>query len=256
MDFLSFREPFNAWTHCCGLIAAIPGAWLLWRRGRGDRPKQISLLVYGLSLMLCYGGSTLFHGIHTSSQNIVAFEALDHMGIFLLIAGSYTAVCFTLSRGAWKWCGLVLIWAFAATGITLRLAATPIHPWVSTGLYLLMGWGVLLPYFQWARVLSHRALIPVAVGGVFYSFGGLFDRLDLRVFNLTGHEGAHLWIMAGSLVHYWFILHWVAPFPRADALPKLPSEAAPEAEPLPAGLAATTCEGGPTESFATHLVHN
>jgi hemolysin III len=237
MDYLAFREPFSAWTHFIWMLLAIPGTWLLWQRGRGDRPKQISLLIFGLGLVLCYGGSTLFHGIRVASRFIETFEAADHVGIFLLIAGSYTAVTFALLRGFWRWGSLILVWSFAATGIVLRLTATPIHPWVSTGLYLLMGWGAFLPYFQWARVLSHRALIPVALGGVFYSVGGLFDRLDLSIFSLTGHEGAHLWIMAGSLFHYGFILYVVAPFARdrSSVLPFSPSARAADA--LPSGLA-------------------
>src|SRR5262245_8290013 len=96
MDWVSFRDPVSAWTHLLWLVLAVPGTWLLWHRSWGDRPKQISLLIFGLGLIACFGGSTLYHSIHASEERVRFFEKLDCTGIYLLIAGTYTPIAFNL----------------------------------------------------------------------------------------------------------------------------------------------------------------
>src|SRR5215210_3445992 len=101
MEAWIFREPASAWTHFVGLTIALPGSVILWRRGGGDPGKRISLLVYGLSLVCCYAASTLYHGVRLPADRLAVFIRLDSVGIFGLIAGSYTPLAWNLMRGRW-----------------------------------------------------------------------------------------------------------------------------------------------------------
>src|SRR4051812_43336873 len=103
MGFFDFHEPVSAWTHGAWLLLSLPATLLLWRESRGDRPKQVSLLVYGLSLACCFAGSLLYHGVTLSEPLDRLFLTLDYIGIFLLIAGTYTPIAFTVLQGRWKW---------------------------------------------------------------------------------------------------------------------------------------------------------
>src|SRR5205085_7674312 len=126
--------PVNAWTHGAWMLLSIPATLVLWRQSRGDHPKQWSLLAYGLGLFCCFAGSTFYHGVRLPPRYVDMFETLDHVGIFLLIAGTYTPAAFTLLRGWWKWGSLTAAWLLAAVGIGLRLCASDLNPFLSTGL--------------------------------------------------------------------------------------------------------------------------
>lgn len=217
MSWLDFREPVSAWTHFLWMWLAIPGTILLWRRSRGDVAKQTSLLVFGLALIFCYLSSTLFHGAH-SPERVRALCRLDHISIYILIAGSYTPAVVVLLRGWWRWSMLGMSWLLAAAGITMRVSMSHVPPAVSSGFYLAMGWGAILCYFEMVRVLSQRAMFPVFLGGVLYSIGALVHLVHWPTFipGVFGpHEVMHLFIMAGSLAHFWFMLTRVVPFKGA-----------------------------------------
>ena len=219
MDFLNFREPVSTWSHCAGLMLALPGALLLWRRSIGDPTKRLSLLIYGLTLAFCYAASTLFHGVRLPAARIAAFARLDGVGIFALIAGSYTPMAWCLMRGRWRWWTLAVVWSVATTATVLIAAGRHFSPVLATCLYLGMGWGAVLCYSEIAQVVSHRALLPIVVGGLSYSVGAVLNLLHWPVL-LPGifgaHELFHLFVLAGSLAHYWFILKVVVPFAQGS----------------------------------------
>src|SRR4051794_3004343 len=116
LAFLDFREPVNAWSHCLWLLLSLPATWLLWRRCDGDRAKRLSLLIFGASLGLCYAGSTLFHAARSSQDWLDRFDELDHIGIFVLIAGSYTPVAWNHLQGRRRWGTLATVWLLSAVG--------------------------------------------------------------------------------------------------------------------------------------------
>ena len=215
MDFLNFREPVSTWSHCAGLMLALPGALLLWRRSTGDHTKRLSLLIYGLTLAFCYAASTLFHGVRLPAARIAAFARLDGVGIFALIAGSYTPLAWCLMRGRWRRWTLAVVWGVAATATILIAAGRHFSPVFSTCLYLGMGWGAVACYSVIAQAVSHRAMLPIVVGGLSYSVGAVLNLLHWPVL-LPGifgaHELFHMFVLAGSLAHYWFILKVVVPF--------------------------------------------
>lgn len=168
-----------------------------------------------MTLTFCYAAGTLFHGVRLPAAGIAAFARLDGVGIFALIAGSYTPLACCLLRGRWRRWTLAIIWGLAAPAAALIATGRPFSPVLSTGLYLGMGWGVVVCYSEIARVVSHRALRPTVIGGVSYSLGAVLNLMQWPAL-LPGifgaHELFHLFVLAGSLAHYPFILGVVVPF--------------------------------------------
>lgn len=215
MTYLEFREPFNAWSHGLWLVMSLPATFILWRRCEGDRAKRISLLIFGLTMSACYLGSMLYHGVRLEKEGIDFFDRLDHIGIHLLIAGTYTPLAWSLMRGPWRWGTLAAVWSTTLVGSGLLLANIRLPVPLATCEYLALGWGALLCYVQMSRVLSHRALAPLVIGGVFYSIGAVINLLHWPSIwpEVIGHHGVfHLWVMAGSTFHFWFMLTAVVPF--------------------------------------------
>jgi hemolysin III len=215
MNFLDLREPVSAWSHFAGALLALPGTFLLWRRSAGEPAKRLALLVYGLTLAFCYAASTLYHGVRLPAARVAAFARLDSIGIFALIAGSYTPLAWCLLRGRWRRWTLVLVWSVAGIATVLLASGGHFSPIVATCLYLGMGWGVVVCYCEIARVVSHRALLPVVAGGLSYSVGAVLNVLHWPMI-LPGtfgpHELFHFFVLMGSLAHYRFILKVVVPF--------------------------------------------
>jgi hemolysin III len=177
------------------------------------------MLAFGLGLALCYGGSCLFHAVPLSLEE--TFNLVDHLGIYTLIAGTVTPIALVVLRGWWRLGLLALIWLLAVTGTVLRLT-TELPLAYRTGFYLLMGWIGCITYAELARHLSHAKLRPMWVGGLFYSAGAIFNaahwpRLAPPVFGT--HELFHLFVMAGSLCHYHFMLAVLVPYRRPVPVP-------------------------------------
>ncbi len=210
-----FREPFSAWSHALWLLLSIPATFLLWKRCNGDRAKKLSLLIFGLTLAACYLGSMLFHGVRLDEAQIEFFDRLDHIGIHLLIAGSYTPLAWNLMQGRWRWGTLLAVWitTLISSGLLLANYCLPLP--LATCEYMALGWGALFVYFEVARVISHRSMRPLVLGGVLYSIGALLNVMnwpELWPGVFGAHEMFHLWVMAGSFAHFWFMLTAVAPF--------------------------------------------
>ncbi|CAN5907427.1 hemolysin III family protein [soil metagenome] len=219
MNFLDLREPVSAWTHAVGFALSFPATWLLWRRAQGSPGKQFCFLVFGLGLAACYAGSTLYHGVQGDQERIAWFARLDFVGIYLLIASTYTPMAGVLLRGPWRWSTLAAVWGVAVLASSLIVAGVEFPGWLSTSLYLAMGWGFLACYVEMARIVSRRALRPVFLGGVSYSVGAVLNLLGWPAFwpgVFGAHELFHLFVMLGSAAHYWFMLQVIAPFEPVD----------------------------------------
>ena len=215
MDLASFREPISAATHGAWMVLAVPATALLWRRGGDDLARKISLLVFGLCATFCFGASALFHAARPSPRYARIIEAADYIGIYLMIAGTVTPVAWTLLRGRWRRSMLALFWTSAALGAALNVFVGRLPLTLSTAFYLGMGWSAVACYVAASRVVTHRALMPILYGGIFYSVGAVMNvmRWPSPWPGVFGHhELFHLFVMAGSLCHFWFILRVVAPF--------------------------------------------
>jgi hemolysin III len=207
MNVLILREPVNAWSHAAWLLMALPVGLILWRRGAGDRARQVSLLVFAASLAMCASASTAYHAVRLPERGIATFALIDHIGIVILIAGSYTPIAWNLMRGRWRIGTLVLAWLAAAAIATLQVTFD-LPAWLHTALYLAMGWGVVVCFVELARIVPRRELTPIVAGGVCYSVGALFNlaqwpTLWPGVFG--AHELFHVFVVAGSLCHFWFM---------------------------------------------------
>jgi hemolysin III len=214
MDWLHAREPVSAWSHFLWMVLSLPGTLVLWRLSRGDLLKRVGALVFGCALIGCYGASWLFHSVAPSLAH--PFATADHIGIYLLIAGTVTPIGLVVLRGWWRVGMLVGIWGLALGGIVLRLTAdVPIS--LLTVLYLAMGWVGCCAYFELLRHLSRAKVRLIVLGGVFYTVGAVINGLDWpvlvpRVFG--SHELFHLFVMTGSLFHYYFMLAAILPYKR------------------------------------------
>lgn len=214
MPIYQLREPFSACSHGLWLLMTIPATLILWRRCGGNRSKQLSLLVFGLCLSACYLGSALYHGVRAGKDGIDFFERLDHVGIHLLIAGSYTPLAWNLMKGRWRWGTLLAVWTATFVASGLLLANVRLRGGLATCEYLALGWGALICIQEIARTHPDRSLRPLVIGGVLYSVGALLNVMKWPMIwpGVVGpHEVFHLWVMAGSFAHFWFMLTVVVP---------------------------------------------
>jgi hemolysin III len=237
MSWLDVREPVSAWTHFAWLVLSVPATWVLWRLARGSLLKRIGVLIFGFTLAFCYAGSFLFHSVPPALAR--PFNTMDHIGIYLLIAGTVTPIALVVLRGKWRISLLGGIWALALCGITLRLSVRlPIS--VLTVLYLIMGWVGCATWFELTRHLSRSRIRALWIGGLFYTVGAVLNGLQWPEISpgvFGSHEVFHLFVMAGSAWHYYFILSVIVPFRRAHAVEAIREAraAAREAQAQPVG---------------------
>lgn len=203
------REPVSALTHWGGALAALItlGPLLGWASARGLALWPFA--VFGLSMVALYAASASYHSFRPGERGLLWLRKLDHAGIFLLIAGSYTPVAYFGLEGVWQGAVLWLVWGIAGAGTALKLLTMRLPRWVSTLLYLGMGWLALLFLPQLARSLPGAALFWLAVGGVLYSVGAVIygtKRWNPRP-GFGFHEIWHLFVLGGSGAHVAMMFH-------------------------------------------------
>jgi hemolysin III len=210
------REPINGLTHLAGgLLASVGLGVLLATAASAGRVDQlVAFGVFGLSLIALYTASTLYHLLPLSPDGIARLRRVDHMMIFVLIAGTYTPFCLLALDSGWRAGLLILIWSLALCGILLKLLWMGASRWLSVALYLGMGWVALIAAPALFRSVPTGGMAWVLGGGLVYSAGALV--YGLRRPNLLPgvfgyHEVWHLFVMAGSTCHFWAVLHYVAP---------------------------------------------
>jgi hemolysin III len=182
------------------------------REGRVD--QIVAFAIFGLSLIVLYTASTLYHLLPLSPAGIAWLRRVDHMMIFVLIAGTYTPFCLLALDGAWQVGLLCLIWVLALCGILLKLLWMDAPRWLSVTLYLGMGWTSLVAAPALFRSVPIGGMLWVLAGGLVYSVGALV--YGLRRPNLVPgvfgfHELWHLFVIAGSACHFWAVLRYIAP---------------------------------------------
>src|SRR5262245_22531412 len=209
MEFLHFREPVNAWTHGLWMLLCIPaGLWLVWR-ARVSALKLIGCAVFAVSLVLCFGGSALYHAVNLPPEGVQLCARLDFIGIFLLIAGTTTPVMLVVLEGSWRWGTLAVMWAMAAGGILLRMYDVPLPGEIYTAFYILMGWTTSTCLFQLRRRVPASELRWLWIGGLLYSLGAVLNELhwpNLAPGYFQAHELHHISCMAASLCHWAFMM--------------------------------------------------
>jgi hemolysin III len=200
-------ERLNSISHLIGAAAALSGLanLVVFASFQGDPWKIVSFSVYGFSLVLLYVFSALYHSLRGSPKTI--FRKLDHAAIYLLIAGTYTPFTLVSLRGVWGWSIFGITWGLAITGIFLDTLTKKGRRILPVVLYVLMGWLCLIAVKPLFQALSFEGFIWLLSGGVFYTVGIVFYALGKK--KTCFHAIWHLFVLAGSVSHYFAILLYV-----------------------------------------------
>lgn len=206
-------RPWSAITHGVGALLAVVGTLLLLGRGVRwglDLWHLISFAIYGGSMICLYTASTLYHCVNTSVSGRLWLRKLDHCSIALLIAGSYTPVCLTALReqGAWGWAVFGIIWAMAVCSCALSLVWITSPRWLTSAVYLVMGWLAIVALIPLARTLPAEGMAWLVAGGALYTAGGVLYAVKWPGRNnprFGCHEIFHVFILLGSLCHFFLM---------------------------------------------------
>jgi hemolysin III len=208
------REPVSGLTHLVGVLLALVALIVLLAKAAGRADQLVAFGIFGLSLIALYGASALYHLLPVSASAIARLRRLDHMTIFILIAGTYTPVCVLALGGVWRAGLLGLIWTLALCGIVLKLLWMDAPRWLSVGVYLAMGWLAVIAASAIFQAIPSGGIAWILIGGLVYSAGALIYGLKRPnpVPGIFGfHELWHLFVMAGSACHFWVMLRYIAP---------------------------------------------
>lgn len=202
-----YGERFNAWTHLVGAVLACIGAiWLIVVAGlQGDPWKIVSFSIYGSTLLLLYSISTLYHSTRGRVKTVM--RKLDHLSIYLLIAGSYTPFCLVSLRGPWGWSLFGVVWGLAVIGMLQEIKPRSEARILSIIIYAVMGWIVLVAVKPLLHSLGGAGFAWLAAGGVLYTVGIIFFAFDSRFRHWHGIW--HLFVIAGSLMHFVAVFFYV-----------------------------------------------
>ena len=214
---ITIREPGSALTHFIAMLLALCAAVpLLVRAAVHSGVKSLTAMtVFMISMVLLYAASTIYHSVNCSGRVLRIFRKMDHLMIFILIAGTYTPVCLlTLPKPS----GLMLlaaVWGIALVGIFIKGFWITCPKWFSSVLYIAMGWSCLSVLGQLFSLLPLHAFLWLLAGGLIYTAGGIIYALRLPLFDARHpmfglHEIFHLFVMAGSLCHFVFMFCYLA----------------------------------------------
>lgn len=197
---------YSALTHGIGAIlaAAATGVLITLSAFAGAR-AIVSYAIFGATLIGLYTASTLYHCIPAKPGGRRALRTVDHIMIYMLIAGTYTPICLVQLRGAWGWAIFGVIWGLAVVGSLVKLFWLQAPRWVAATAYIGMGWMIIVAIYPMLQVMSTRSIIWLGLGGVFYTVGGVlyakrWPGKERKFFGF--HEVFHLFIMLGSICHY------------------------------------------------------
>ncbi len=211
--FAKAREPINSFTHFLGVIFALAGGALLLSCTFVGEPTAGSLwsvLLFSLSMLLLYGASSWYHYSNGSEQVLRRLRKLDHSMIYVLIAGSYTPICLSYMPGNKGIIFTAVLWAVALIGSLLKLCWLDAPRWLSTAIYLLMGWSILFDW-QSLSLLPMGAVLLLLCEGISYSIGALcYIAKKPNLSPAIGfHEIFHLFILLGTFFHFLTVLLYV-----------------------------------------------
>lgn len=212
------RDFMSGLTHCIGAVLSLAGLVVLicFASIFGDSYDIVSFTIFGITLILMYLFSTLYHWLNISEKGIIVFKKFDHIMIYILIAASYTPICLGPLRGPWGWSIFGVIWGFAVMGTILTAVWIKAPRWLTTSIYIAMGWVVIIAIYPLIKVFREAnmlySLLWLVLGGIFYTIGGLIYGFKWPKINFKHwgfHEIFHVFVMFGSACHYWFILRYV-----------------------------------------------
>jgi hemolysin III len=208
------REPVNGLTHFFAAIVAAIGLIALLIIGWKNVVKEISLSIYGISLILLFMASAIYHMVKAKPKVIERLQKLDHSAIYVLIAGTYTPFCILMFQGFWKWGLLALIWSLAVIGVALEVILIKAPRWLRVSVYIMMGWIVIAAIGEMLKVMPVGALVWLLAGGVIYTLGAIIyatKKLDFFPGKFGFHEVWHIFVILAALAHFIAIAVYIAP---------------------------------------------
>lgn len=214
---LKVKDPGSALTHFIGMLLALFAAipLLIKASHTPDHTHVATLAIFIISMILLYSASTTYHTLDISPKVNQTLRKIDHMMIFVLIAGTYTPVCIEILGGKTGWSMLALVWGIAVIGILINALWITCPKWFSSLIYIAMGWICVLAFSKIVAALPPTAFGWLLAGGIIYTVGGVIYALKLPFFNnrhkyFGSHEIFHLFVMGGSLCHYIMMYAFVA----------------------------------------------
>ncbi len=201
-----FEEKLNAWTHGVGALLGIVGLALLvsFKEHKTDW-SLFSVIVYGISIIILFTASAIYHSVSDEKRKHY-FRIVDHISIYLLIAGTYTPVTLIALNSSLGWPLFWSVWAIAGFGLILKLFFTGKFEIISTLLYLVMGWLIIFDFSNLSDLIGPNGLILFIAGGAFYTIGIIFYAGDKIPYN---HVIWHLFVLGGAICHYLMIFFFI-----------------------------------------------
>ncbi|MEG1255713.1 hemolysin III family protein [Clostridium sp.] len=213
-----FREPFSGFSHVFGAAISLIGLCFLIIKqvsvNNYNPYTLVSTIIFGLSLILLYTASSIYHLTIAKDSVIKFLRKIDHAMIFVLIAGTYTPICLILLQAPLKYYMLSIIWGMAISGIIFKVAWINCPSWLSSSIYILMGWMALFIFGPLTAVVPKNGLLTLIIGGVLYTIGGVIYCLEKKGVHRSfgAHEIFHIFVILGSVTHYYFIYKYVFNF--------------------------------------------
>lgn len=200
------EEQLNAGTHGIGVLLGIAALILLiiYNDNKGTY-SLFSVIVYGISIIILFAASTLYHAIKREKHKHY-FRILDHISIYLLIAGTYTPVCLILLEQSKGWLLFWIVWGIAGLGLIIKIFFTGRFEVFSLLLYLIMGWLIVFDFTYLSNVLGPKGVLWLFAGGLFYTLGIVFYAIERIPYN---HVIWHLFVLAGAISHFFMIFWYV-----------------------------------------------
>lgn len=208
-SFLGFADPISSWTHLAGAVVFLVLAGHLWRR-HGDTPSRLAaVLVFGASSVFLLAMSGVYHLLEEGGLARAVLRRLDHGGIFVLIAGSITAVHLVLFTGRWRWVMIAVAWILCTQGVVFKTVFfSEVPEWAGLGLYLLMGWLGLITTLRLWWLRGGRFVRLLLAGGVVYTVGAVVDFVGMPVLLprwIGPHELFHVLVLVALGLHWGFV---------------------------------------------------
>lgn len=208
-----FREPVSGLIHLVSAGLAVAGLVLLLIVSRGDALKQLAVGIYGVSLVLLFTASAIYHLVPGGEDATMRLRKFDHAAIYVLIAGTYTPICLNFFSGWLQWGFLALIWSMALAGVVVKLFVINAPRWVTAGIYLVMGWMAVLVIKPMLAVMPTGGLLWMLAGGLLYTIGAVIyitKKLDFRPGVFGFHEVWHVFVTLAALCHFIMVYRFVA----------------------------------------------
>ena len=215
------KDPVSGISHMIGAIAAIAGLVILIvtaaTKGTETAWDVVSVTIFGVGLILLYTFSSLYHMLNVGKTATKIFRKFDHLMIYVLIAASYTPVCLGPLRGGWGWSIFGVVWGLAVLRIILTCVWLEAPRWLTTSIYLAMGWIVIIALYPLITTFQQIGALPLlwwlVAGGIFYTIGGIIygtKKFPWVTKHFGFHEIFHIFVMLGSLCQYIFVLQMIA----------------------------------------------